>query len=143
MFLLLRHTPRSVVYYVHPLHFWIREFLTHSWPFFSTKSAPEYGTEGYTKGLLNFLYIFFLAHRTGQSQLLWFMYDVEFRMGRGARNIDHLALVGKVLHMNVITLHFFSMVFADILEEMWKIAVFQTWESKRCQKLWFWLYIWI
>ena len=38
-------------------------------------------------------------------------------MGRGARNIDHLALVGKVPHMNAIALHFFSMVFADILEE--------------------------
>ena len=42
------------------------------------------------------------------------MYVVEFGMGRGARNIDHLALVGNGLHMNAITLHFFSMVFADM-----------------------------
>ena len=35
-------------------------------------------------------------------------------MGRGARNIDHLALVGNVLHMNAVTLHLYSMVFADM-----------------------------
>ena len=39
------------------------------------------------------------------------MYVVGFGMGRGARNIDHLALVENVLHMNAITLHFFSMNF--------------------------------
>ena len=44
------------------------------------------------------------------------MYVVEFGMGRGARNIDHLALVGNVLHMimNASKLHFSSMVFADM-----------------------------
>ena len=30
------HT-RSVVHYVHPFHFWIREFSTQSWPFFQLK----------------------------------------------------------------------------------------------------------
>ena len=42
------------------------------------------------------------------------MYVVEFGMGRGARNIDHLALVGNVLHMisKYITLLFYG--FADM-----------------------------
>ena len=31
------HTPRLVVHYVHPLHFWIREFLTRIWQFFQLK----------------------------------------------------------------------------------------------------------
>ena len=39
-------------------------------------------------------------------------------MGRGARNIDHLALVRYILHMNAITLHFFSMAFADIYKDL-------------------------
>ena len=42
------------------------------------------------------------------------MYVVKFGMGRGARNIDHLALVGNVLYMNAVTLHLYSMVFADM-----------------------------
>ena len=80
---------------------------------FSTKSVPEYGTERYTKGLQNFLCIFFLAHRTGQSHHN--LYDLctlsSFGWEEVLETLTILLLWEMyVLHMNAIVLDLFSMV---------------------------------
>ena len=140
MFLLSRHTPRSVVHYVLPLHFWIREFWTRIWAFFLTKSVPEYGTERYTKGLLNFLYIFFLAHRTSSHNLCDLCTLSSSGWEEVLETLTILLVWGRYyiwMQLHYTSFLWFLLLYVHFRGDV-KNCSFSNLESKRCQKLWFW-----